>query len=183
MMRTGFDQNFVIVTAISQNGVIGHEGKLPWSIEEDMLHFKKLTTGRTLIMGRKTFQSIGKPLQGRFNIVVTSQRDLGVPPAPNLFLTKGVNLRKILAYKPECQKEELIVIGGKQIYQEFLGLASDIHMTIINRDFEGDTVFPSLDKNEWEVMGGDSKICLERNSQTPVEVDFVHYRRKAIVIH
>ena len=132
------------VVALADNGVIGKDGDLPWHIPEDLKHFKTVTMGKPIIMGRKTFASIGKPLPGRTNIVLTSKMD---------FAANGVKVAHSLDEAVEAAQtespEEIMVIGGAQVYQEALPKADRLYLTYVHKEVEGDTYFPSFDKDEW----------------------------------
>ncbi len=136
-----------LVVARATNGVIGRDGGLPWHLSEDLKHFKRLTIGKPVIMGRKTFESIGKPLPGRHNIVVTRQPDWranGVTPAPNLaeaVVAAGLD--------PRTRAPEIMVIGGGEIYAQALPLAGRIQLTEVHAEVAGDTRFPALDPAQW----------------------------------
>ena len=126
-----------LIWAQSQNGVIGHKGGIPWSLPEDLKHFKQVTMGKPVVMGRKTFESIGRPLPGRNNIVVTSREDYGqhgIAVINNLhdFLPAWSNL-----------DTEVMIIGGQSVYESALPFASKIYKTLIFKDFDGDTFAPS----------------------------------------
>jgi len=121
-----------LIVAASRNNVIGAGGKLPWHLSADLKHFKKLTLGHPVLMGRKTFESIGKPLPGRTNIVITRQKEYQACGA-----TVVHSLEEALRV---CEKEpEVFVIGGAEIYKEALPQADRIYLTRINQNFEGDT--------------------------------------------
>jgi len=136
-----------LVVARAANGVIGRDGGLPWHLREDLQHFKRLTVGKPVVMGRKTFESIGKPLPGRHNIVVTRQADWradGVTTAPNLaeaIVAAGLD--------PRTRAPEIMVIGGGEIYAQALPLAGCIQLTEVHADVAGDTRFPALDPAQW----------------------------------
>ena len=132
-----------IIAAVSRNGVIGAGGKLPWHLPADFKRFKELTMGHPILMGRKTFESIGKPLPGRTNIVITRQKDFACCGA----LTTG-SLEEALRI---CEKEaEVFVIGGAEIYKEALPLADRIYLTRIEQGFEGDTFLPEINPAVWK---------------------------------
>ena len=140
-----------IVVASDINGVIGKDGDLPWRIPgypKDLIHFRELTTGHHVLMGRKTFESIGHPLADRTNLVLSRNK---------IFTPEGVivfeNLGDAILFAQEHDENELMVIGGEQIYNLALPLAEKIYMTIIPREFEGDTHFPKLDEGVWRETG------------------------------
>jgi dihydrofolate reductase len=130
----------VLVVAIAQNGVIGNNGLLPWHISDDMKRFKALTLGHTVVMGRKTWDSLPKkPLPGRVNVVVTRQKD---------WQAEGAVTASSLGQATAGTSGTVMVIGGAEIYQRALPLASRIELTEIHRDFEGDARF-ELDRAGW----------------------------------
>jgi dihydrofolate reductase len=135
-----------LVVAAAANGVIGRENRMPWHLPEDLAHFKRLTLGHPVVMGRKTYESIiatlGKPLPGRTNIVVTRQAGY---EAPGCVVVPS--LEAGLAAAREA--EEIFVIGGAEIYRLALGRADRVHLTRIDAAFEGDTTFPALDPARW----------------------------------
>jgi dihydrofolate reductase len=122
----------IIIAAIARNRVIGKNGKIPWHIPEDLLRFKRLTTGHPVIMGRKTFNSLDKPLPNRLNIVITSKVINGVRTYPSLEFA-------LSALKNE---PEVFVIGGGKLFIEAIKLADELHLTLIDKDVDGDTYFP-----------------------------------------
>jgi len=131
-----------LVAAVAANGVIGAGGKLPWRIPEDLRHFKSLTLGHPVIMGRKTWESLGRPLPGRENIVVTRTPGFEAPGAH-----VAASLDGALAL---CAGEPVaFVIGGGEIYAAALPLADGMVLTEIGRDFPGDARFPEFDRNGW----------------------------------
>lgn len=126
---------------MAENGVIGNGNALPWDIPEDMAHFKRVTMGKPVIMGRKTFESIGRPLPGRRNIVMTRGGSID-----GCFVAGNMEEALTLAEGAD----EVMVIGGASIYEQFMPLTRRIYLTEIDRDFKGDAFFPELDYNEWE---------------------------------
>jgi len=131
-----------LVAAVARNGVIGAGGKLPWRLPEDLRHFKELTLGHPVIMGRKTFESIGKPLPKRQNIVVSRNAN---------FKAEGVEVVSSLPKAFEAAKgDEVFVIGGEQIYDEALSVADVIYLTLIHEEIDGDAFFPEFDPGLFE---------------------------------
>jgi dihydrofolate reductase len=122
----------IIIAAIARNRVIGKNGKLPWNIPEDLKRFKQLTTGHTVIMGRNTFESLGKPLSSRLNIVITSRCINGVRTYPSLDFA-------IQALKNEV---EVFVIGGGKLFAEALESADELRLTMVEQEVDGDAFFP-----------------------------------------
>jgi len=131
-----------LVVAMARNRVIGRDNALPWRLPADLKHFKEITWGKPILMGRKTFESIGKPLPGRANLVLT--RDKGWTAA-------GVVVVHSLAEALERVQDapELACIGGTEIFRLLMPLATRIHLTRIDADVSGDTVFPPIDQSEW----------------------------------
>lgn len=131
-----------LVAAVAANGVIGKDGRLPWQLPDDLRHFKRLTLGHPVIMGRRTWESLGKPLSGRDNIVVTGRAGYEAPGA-----AVAGSLEGALAL---CAGEPVaFVIGGSRLFAESLPLASGLVFTEIQRDFPGDTWFPEYDRSKW----------------------------------
>jgi len=132
-----------LIAAVARNGVIGKDGALPWHLTEDLKHFKKITTGHAIIMGRKTYASIGRPLRGRRNIVIS--RAAGAT-FPGCEVARSLGEAIALARSTDpCP----FVIGGASVYDEALPLATELHLTTIDEDVEGDTHFPT-DLSEFE---------------------------------
>jgi dihydrofolate reductase len=132
----------ILVAAVAANGIIGAGGKLPWHLPEDLKHFKGLTLGHPVIMGRKTWESLGRPLPGRENIVVTRSAGYEAPGA-----SVAASLDAALAL---CAGEPVVfVIGGSELYAAALPLADGLVLTEIQRDYEGDTRFPAFDRKNW----------------------------------
>jgi dihydrofolate reductase len=137
----------VLVVAAADNGVIGKDGAMPWHLPADLRRFKRITTGKPVIMGRKTFESIGKPLPGRHNIVLTRDPRWRAPGA-----TLAPNLAEAIAaagLDPRARADELMVIGGAEIYALARPIATRIELTRIHVSPDGDTWFPDPDPADW----------------------------------
>ena len=134
-----------LIVAHARNGVIGKEGKLPWYLPEDLKHFKRTTLGKPVIMGRKTWESLGRPLPGRRNIVVTRQTG---------FTAEGAEVYSNLQDAVAAVKDEPIafIMGGAQIYAEAMPQIEVAHITVLNADFEGDAFFNPLTDDEWNLV-------------------------------
>ena len=131
-----------IIVAVAKNGVIGDKNSLLWHIREDMVHFRTLTSGHPVIMGRKTYDSIGRPLPKRTNVVITRDTELQIEGC-----TMAHSLEEAIAlFDPQ---EEIFIIGGAQIYAQALPLAHRIYFTVVERDYQGDTSFPEIDYSAW----------------------------------
>ncbi len=138
----------VLVAAIGENGAIGRQGALPWRLKTDMLHFKRLTIGKPVVMGRKTFESIGKALKGRTNIVIT--RDLSLV-APDVVLATSLDAAIGYARKDAEQRgvDEIIVIGGSAVFEATMPMAARLEITHVHSNAPGDVVFPRIDPKVW----------------------------------
>jgi dihydrofolate reductase len=161
----------VLVVAVADNGVIGHEGAMPWHLPADLRHFKRLTTGKPVIMGRKTFDSIGKPLPGRHNIVLTRAdgwKADGVTVVPNL-----AEAIAAAGLDPRARAGEIMVVGGSEIYAEAMPIATRIELTRIHLSPEGDTRFPELDPRDWREA---ARVANPAEGDAPAH-DFLTYVR------
>jgi dihydrofolate reductase len=154
-----------LVAALASNGVIGIDGKLPWHLPEDLKHFKNLTLGHPIIMGRRTWESLGKALPGRENIVVTRTRGYEAPGA-----AVATSLGAALAL---CAGESVaFVIGGQQLFVESLPVAAGLVLTEIFRTYEGDTWFPEFDRTHWREAQREAHTAADG-----MRFDFVLYER------
>lgn len=145
-----------LVVARARNGVIGAAGGMPWRMPSDLKFFKALTMGKPIIMGRKTFESLGKPLPGRTNIVVTRQEGYapeGVEVAETL--ERAIDLASDFAYAQGVA--EIMIIGGGEIYRQSLAIADRIYLTEIDMVVDGDTTFPDLDTEVWQEVWRDPR--------------------------
>ncbi len=136
-----------IVVALADNGVIGRDNKLIWRLKTDLKRFREITWGKPMIMGRKTFESIGKPLPGRHNIVLTRDpnwRADGATVVPNLAEAVAA-----AGLDPKTRAEEVMIIGGAAVYAEALPIATRVHLTEVHMAPEGDTVLPPFDPDHW----------------------------------
>lgn len=136
------------VVAVARNGVIGRDGGLPWRQSSDLKTFRRLTIGKPLIMGRRTFVSIGKPLDGRDNIVVTRDPAFGGPDVITAASPADAVAKAQICAKAR-QTDEIMVIGGAQIYHDLMAKADRLYWTAIDADVDGDARFPALDWAEW----------------------------------
>lgn len=137
-----------LIVAVAENGVIGDRNALLWHISEDLRHFKAVTTGHPVVMGRKTWESLGRPLPNRTNVVITRQ-NIEIPGC-----TVAHSLEEAVALFPA--DEEVFVIGGAQIYAAALPLARKFYLTRVFRAYEGDTRFPAWDEREWRLVSSES---------------------------
>ena len=153
-----------LVVAVSQNNVIGRDNQLPWHLPEDLQYFKSVTMGKPILMGRKTFDSIGRPLPGRKNIVIT--RDLEWD-AEGVEVVHSVD-DALAAGADACavaNSDEIMIIGGAQIYSDCLPIADRLYLTRVEAEIEGDAFFPDIDIKQWQ------KIA----EKTPKEIDKYSY--------
>jgi len=155
-----------IVVAISENRAIGKDNKLLWYLPNDLKHFKAITTGNTVIMGRKTYESVGKPLPNRRNIIITRQ-DIAIEGC------EVVN--SIKAALELCRTErEVFIVGGAEIYKQSLHLTDRIYLTVVHKQFEGDSFFPEIKKTDWLQVSREDHQPDEKNS---LPYSFITYER------
>ncbi len=132
------------IAAMDENYVIGYKNQLPWHLPADLHHFKTITSGHPILMGRKTFESIGRPLPNRVNIVMT--RDTSYLAQGCIMVT---SIQQALAVAKEGNQKEIFIIGGSEIYSQLLPHIQKIYLTVIHDQFEGDSFFPKIVKEEW----------------------------------
>ena len=159
-----------IIVAKAQNNIIGKNNKLLWHISEDLKRFKDLTTGHTIIMGRKTFESLGRILPNRKHIVFTQNPDFKVNDENVKIVHSMLEIQEYIE-----NKEENFVIGGAMIYNLLMPYANKMYITEIHKDFEGDTVFPKINLDILEEVSREKGEDIEQNN---LEYDFVVYERK-----
>jgi len=136
-----------LVVAAAANDAIGKDGKMPWHLPEDLKHFKNVTWGMPVVMGRKTFESLGKPLPGRKNIVITKQKGWEAPGAVVVNSTQDA-----LFVAQATDAKEVMVIGGGEIYRLFFPDAKRIYLTRVDANPEADTFFPHIDPTHWHLV-------------------------------
>ncbi|WP_238737336.1 dihydrofolate reductase [Rhodopseudomonas infernalis] len=162
-----------LVVAVAENGVIGQGNAIPWRLKSDLQRFKAITLNKPVLMGRKTYQSIGRPLPGRTNIVVTRDaafKARGVVAAPSFEAAEQVAIGDAL----RRFATEIVVIGGAEIYAHWLPFASRIELTEVHASPEGDTTFPTIDRAQWQ------EVARERQAAGPADTadfSYVTYRR------
>ncbi|KIO75159.1 dihydrofolate reductase [Pedobacter lusitanus] len=146
-----------IIVAIAENNGIGKDNQLLWHLPADLRHFKNTTSGHTVIMGRKTFDSVGKPLPNRRNIVITRSSSLEIP---------GVEVVNTLdAAIALCDpSEEVFIVGGAEIYKMAMDITDKIYLTVVKGDYEADTFFPAIDPDIWKEESSSSHEPDEKNS-------------------
>ena len=158
-----------LVAAIASNNVIGKENSLPWNIPEDLKRFKQMTSGHTILMGRKTFDSIGRPLPNRQNIVMTKDEN---------FEQEGIKVINDFDEALELIKEsneDVFVIGGSKIYELFEPVANSLAITRILKDFEGDAFFPNINWDLWQIEREENFFDEKSN----IECKLIEYSKKA----
>ncbi len=138
-----------LIVAAARNGVIGRNNELPWRLPEDLKYFKAVTLGKPVIMGRKTHESIGRPLPGRLNIVVS--RQARESQSSDLHWVTGIETALELARRERPDADEIIIMGGEEIYRQSLPLADRVYLTRVDLEVEGDAHFPSLSDEEWRL--------------------------------
>lgn len=159
-----------MIVAIANNNVIGKDNKLIWRLPEDLKRFKTITSGKTIIMGRKTFESLGRVLPNRVHIVLTKNKDYHYEHEQ----VKIVN--DIEELKPYIEsQEEYFVIGGEAIYKMLMPLAKKMYITKLYEDFDGDTFFPQIDENVWKVVKQEKGI---KNEDNPYDYEYIDYIKK-----
>ncbi len=164
---TGMEPRVSLIVAMAKNRVIGANNTLPWHLPADLKHFKALTMGHHIVMGRKTYASIGRPLSGRTSVVITRNADYF---APGVIVANSLE-----AALSACgTDEEIFVIGGAEIFAQALGFADTLYITEIKRDVAGDVSFPEFDKTEWQEI---SREIHRQETPEPPEYHFVEYRR------
>lgn len=160
-----------IICAMSLNGVIGRNNQLPWHLPADLQFFKRTTTGKPIIMGRKTYESIGRPLPGRFNIVITRQQHLDYPGV-HLATSLPMAIDKAKQAAREAAQEHFFVIGGADLYEQALPLAQELYITQIHTHVQGDAHFPLWDKSAWQLAHSQHYPADDNNAYN---MDFLHY--------
>ena len=139
----------VMIAALAENHVIGLDNKMPWHLPADLKHFKAMTLGKPIIMGRKTWDSLGRPLPGRLNLVVSRQPDLQLEGAET-FSSLDDALQRAEAWAREQDADEIMLIGGAQLYIQALERAQRLYLTRIEASPEGDAFFPQFEENQWQ---------------------------------
>jgi dihydrofolate reductase len=160
--------NLEIVVAIDEKGGIGKDNQLLWHLPADLKHFKNITSGYPIIMGRKTYDSIGKPLPNRRNIVISRQQDLRIEG------TEVVNSLED-AIQLVAKDEKAFIIGGAQIFSDAMHLGDTLHLTKVHHSFEADTFFPEIKSAEWQEIEREDYLADEKN---PYNYSFITLKRR-----
>jgi dihydrofolate reductase len=159
-----------IIVAKAKNNIIGKDNKLLWYLPEDLKRFKDLTTGHVIIMGRKTFESLGRVLPNRKHVVFTQNPDYHIDDENVQVVHSMLEIKEYID-----SEEENFVIGGAMIYNWLMPYVSKMYVTEINKDFEGDSFFPKIDPEVWNET---ERITCEPDAESKLEYDFVTYERK-----
>lgn len=162
--------NLSLIAALTTTRVIGNRGHMPWHMPADLKHFKKLTLHKTVIMGRKTFDSIGKPLPERHNIIITRNSEF---VAPHCEITHSLAQAIDLA-TTENPHQEIMVIGGAEIFKEALDQANRMYLTFIYADLPGDAFFPSWDPMQWKEI---KRLNFRADEKNPHDYSFVTFEK------
>lgn len=167
-----------IVVAMSTNRVIGSNNQLPWHLPNDLQYFKRLTMGSPIIMGRKTYESIGRPLPGRLNIVVSRQSPAAIFPCgvpESVRVVASLDEGYAQAVCTEDEKNRVFVIGGEQIYRQSLANVTRLYVTEVHASVEGDAYFPEIALSDWREVGREVQSACAAN---PHSYAFVSYVRR-----
>ena len=159
-----------IMAAVAGNGVIGKDNDLAWHLPADLRHFKRTTTGHYIIMGRKTFESLGKPLPNRTNIIVTRNPDYRQEGA-----IVAHSLQAALDLAERGDQEKVFILGGGEIYRQAMSLADYMYITEVHAEFEGDTFFPEIDMSVWKEVRREDHPADEKNAYA---YSFVEYAKR-----
>ena len=166
--------SIAIVVAMAQNRVIGRDGGLPWRLPADMARFRALTMGKAIVMGRRTHESIGRPLDGRHNVVVTRRLSYQAPGCTVTSSLEG-------ALRAASDMAEIAIIGGASIYEEALSIAARIHLTLVHTSVDGDVRFPKIDPGAWREVSRTERRADARNGYDLSFIEMV--RRHVEVTH
>ncbi|WP_075982026.1 dihydrofolate reductase [Bacillus massilinigeriensis] len=158
-----------LLWAMDENRVIGKNNELPWHLPEDLKYFKRVTMGHPIIMGRKTYESIGRPLPGRENIIMTRNQDYKMDGCQIMS-----SVDELLRFN-KAQNDEVFVIGGAEIFKEVLPFADRLYLTQIHEAFPGDTFFPEIKMDEWKLISSEKGI---KNEKNPFDYEFLVYEKK-----
>ena len=159
-----------IIVAIANDNVIGKDNKLIWHLPEDLKRFKSLTTGHTIIMGRKTFESLGRVLPNRKHVILCNDMEMNIDNE-NVEVLEDISMLK----KYMESEEENFVIGGATIYKLLMPYANKLYITKINESFEGDVYFPEINEEEWQEVKREKGL---KNEDNPFDYDYIDYIRK-----
>ena len=159
-----------IIVAVAKNNVIGKDNQLIWHIPEDLKRFKKLTTNHRIIMGRRTFESLGRILPNRKHVILCNDMEMNIEDE-NVEILEDISMLKEYIES----EEENFVIGGATIYKLLMPYANKLYITHIDQEFEGDVYFPEINENEWQVVEKEKGLKDDKN---PFDYEYVTYIRK-----
>lgn len=159
-----------IIVAVAENNVIGKDNKLIWHLPEDLKRFKRLTTGHTIIMGRKTFESLGRVLPNRKHVILCNDMEMNIDD-------KNVEVLEDISMLKEYidSEEEHFIIGGATIYKLLMPYAKKLYLTLIHEEFEGDVYFPEIEEKDWKVIDREEGL---RNEENPFDYEYITFERK-----
>jgi len=155
-----------IIAAIDQNYLIGNSNHLPWNIKEDLHFFRRVTMGHPVVMGKRTWLSIGKPLDGRVNVILTHDRTFNIP---GCLIVNSVE--EVIS---QFSEQEIIIIGGAEVFRQFLPYANNLYLTKIKHAFTGDTYFPQIDWNDWNIV-----FYEQKDTESGYQITFEQWTRKS----
>lgn len=157
-----------LIAAMARHRVIGKDNQMPWHLPADLAHFKKVTLGKPIVMGRKTFDSVGRPLPGRRNIVISRQKNLSIEGVECVdSLESALSLLK--------NEAEIMIIGGASVYEQALPMADQLYLTYINLNCEGDAFFPEFDENNYLISAREAHQPDEKNT---LACEFLHLLKR-----
>ena len=159
-----------IIVAVAENNVIGKDNKLIWHLPEDLKRFKRLTTGHTIIMGRKTFESLGRVLPNRKHVILCNDMEMNIDD-------KNVEVLEDISMLKEYidSEEEHFIIGGATIYKLLMPYAKKLYLTLIHEEFEGDVYFTEIEEKDWKVIDREEGL---RNEDNPFDYEYITFERK-----
>ena len=159
-----------IIVAVAKNNVIGKDNKLIWHLPEDLKRFKRITTGHTIIMGRKTFESLGRVLPNRKHIILCNDMEMNINDE-NVEVLEDISMLKDYINS----EEEHFVIGGATIYKLLMPYANKLYLTLIHEEFEGDVYFPEIKKEDWKIVDREEGL---KNEENPFDYEYITFERK-----
>jgi len=159
-----------IIVALAENNVIGKDNKLIWHLPEDLKRFKRLTTNHTIIMGRKTFESLGRILPNRKHVILCNDMEMNIDDE-NVEILEDISMLKEYV----DSEEEHFIIGGATIYKLLMPYASKLYLTLIHEEFDGDVYFPEIEEKEWKIIDREKGL---RNEENPFDYEYITFERK-----
>lgn len=163
----------ILVAAVAENNALGKDNAMIWHLPNDFKHFKSLTSGHFILMGRKTFESFAKPLPNRTHLIISRNKNYQVPENCFVFAT----IEEAIQFAENQKQEKLFVIGGGEIYKQTIDLATELSITEVHESFEADTYFPEIDKNIWKAV---EFVHHEMDEKHKQDFDIITYKRKNV---